>query len=241
MANLILKTQRSEPVDDRVWYVRFSRSPPSVNNTWKRAEYDREQEAILEDHESRRSLGVYGDWAPWHRGSGEDWYGGRISQRARIIEENGRLKVYLDAPFYHENTSRFARFLGSRRMICLSIPPGLNKDRLRDFLAQKFVICGRVFVPLRPKDAKSGKSWKVYLIEVNEDVERSPKASEGDRHRLTLQGFVRWHNPIELNNNQVCHTAFYGVHPTEVVLPAHLQVDNQIRFGTLTLYPRRGI
>ncbi|KAF9652836.1 hypothetical protein BDM02DRAFT_3108435 [Thelephora ganbajun] len=185
VASLMLQTQRSEPVDDVVW-----------------AEYDREQEAIAEDHDSRRSLGVYGDWAPWHKGPGEDWYGGRISQCARVVEEAGQFKVFLDPPAYQKTTSRFARFLGSRRMLRLTIPPGIHQDRLRSFLARKFVLCGRVFVALRRKESKSGKPWKVYLIEVNEDVDRYPEVSEGDQSRLTFQEFVRWHNPIQVNNKQ---------------------------------------
>jgi len=93
-------------------------------------------------------------------------------------------------------------------MFRLSIPSGVRKDRLHSFLAQKFVLCGRVFVALRPKESKGGKAWKVYLIEVNENVDRSPKKSEGDHRRLTLQDFVRWHNPIELNRKQVRNTIF---------------------------------
>jgi len=93
-------------------------------------------------------------------------------------------------------------------MFRLSIPSGVRKDRLHSFLAQKFVLCGRVFVALRPKESKGGKAWKVYLIEVNENVDRSPKKSEGDHRRLTLQDFVRWHNPIELNRKQVRNTTF---------------------------------
>lgn len=85
----------------------------------------------------------------------------------------------------------------------MTIPPSLPKDRLRSFLAQKFVLCGRVFVTFRPRESKGGKAWKVFLIEVNENVDRYPKESEGDHRRLTLQEFVRWHNPIELNKKQV--------------------------------------
>jgi len=93
-------------------------------------------------------------------------------------------------------------------MLRLTIPPNLHKDRLRGFLGQKFVLCGRVFVAFRPKESKGGKAWKVYLVEVNENVDRHPKVSEGDHCRLTLQEFVRWHNPIELNKKQVRNTTF---------------------------------
>lgn len=93
-------------------------------------------------------------------------------------------------------------------MIRLTIPADVHKDRLRDFLGLKFVLCGRVFVALRPRDSKGGKAWKVYLIEINENIDRYPKESEGDHRRLSLQEFVRWHNPIELNRKQVRNTTF---------------------------------
>ena len=202
VACLMPNSWRLGPVDDIVWCVLFTYSHLPVNDTRGRAEYDREQDAIAEDHESRRGLGLYGDWAPWYDGSGEDWYGGRITQSARLVEEYGQFKVYLDTPTYGKNPPRFARFLGSRRMLRLSIPPRVDKDRLRNLLARKFVLCGRVFIALRPKEGKGGQAWKVYLIEVNENVDRRPKDSEGDHRRLTLREFVRWHNPIELNDKQ---------------------------------------
>jgi RNA-dependent RNA polymerase len=93
-------------------------------------------------------------------------------------------------------------------MLRLSIPSSIHRDRLRGLLEKKFVLCGRVFIAIRPKDAKSGKPWKVYLIEVNEDVDRQPKVSEGDCQRLTLREFVRWHNPMQLNSKQVRYPSF---------------------------------
>lgn len=87
-------------------------------------------------------------------------------------------------------------------MVRLSIP-GSIKAGLQNFLSQKFLLCGRIFVALRPRDLKSGKHRTIFLIEVNEDFDRSAKISEGDHRRLSLQEFVRWHNPIELNNKQV--------------------------------------
>lgn len=110
----------------------------------------------------------------------------------------------------------------------MAIPPSVGKDRLGGFLGQKFVLCGRVFVALRPREAKGGKGLRVYLIEVNENVDRHPKVSEGDHLRLTLQEFVRWHNPIALNDKQVrnmtCVTCIRLRYPP----PANLEVDNPL-------------
>jgi hypothetical protein len=87
-------------------------------------------------------------------------------------------------------------------MFRLTIPPGVNKDRLRGFLATEVCSLRKGIRRLAPEGSKGGEAWKVYLIEVNENVDRYPKVSEGDHRRLTLQEFVRWHNPIELNRTR---------------------------------------
>lgn len=63
-------------------------------------------------------------------------------------------------------------------------------------MEQKFVLCGRVFVPFSNKDGNT------YLLEVNEDYERS-HLLPSDQFRTTLAAFVSWHNPIKFNQNQV--------------------------------------
>lgn len=113
-------------------------------------------------------------------------------------------------------------------MFRLSIPPSINKDRIRKFLTQKFVLCGRVFIALRPKEDKGGQAWKVYLIEVNENVDRLSRVAEGDHRRLTLREFVRWHNPIELNSKQVSCTIFMTCNQLKRDPLANLQVDNPV-------------
>ena len=77
-------------------------------------------------------------------------------------------------------------------MLRLLITPGTRKDCLRSFLARKIVLRERVFVALRPRGSKSSEARRVYLAEVNENVDHYPKASEGDHRRLTLREFVQW-------------------------------------------------
>lgn len=82
----------------------------------------------------------------------------------------------------------------------------LYSDELNKFLRQKFVLCGRVFVPLRPKDDK------VYLVEISENFERKSRRSEGDHLRITFPQLIDWHNPaIEANAKQVssCTTRYH--------------------------------
>jgi RNA-dependent RNA polymerase len=76
----------------------------------------------------------------------------------------------------------------------------LFKDEhgVKQFLNQKFVLCGRVFVALKSKEGK------VYLVEVREDYERQAQLKEGDNKRKTFWEIINWHNPMDRNKKQVC-------------------------------------
>lgn len=56
-------------------------------------------------------------------------------------------------------------------MLQISIPDELTRETtlggLRQFIENKFVICGRVFAPFGSKDGK------VYMMEIREDYERN--------------------------------------------------------------------
>ncbi|KAG2116227.1 RNA dependent RNA polymerase-domain-containing protein [Suillus cothurnatus] len=156
-------------------------------------EYDREQLAIVEN--KGRGLGTMGQW------EGKDhWYGGKIQQVARVVKAGTSFKFELEKPEIRRS-HRFARFLGSRRILQVRVPDNLTYDKvgsaLREFLiSSKFVLCGRVFVPFHAKEGS------VYLFETNQNIDRRTKPGDGDSHRLTLYQFVKWHNPLWLNSMQ---------------------------------------
>jgi hypothetical protein len=157
-----------------------------------REELDREQLAIIENRE--RGLGLMGEWQ-----GDQDWFGGQIQQLARLVKSNGSYMIHLE-PLEKRRSHRFARYLGSRRMIQLRIPDELVMKELpgvRAYLSHKFVLCGRVFVSLHAKDNS------VYMVETNEDYERQPGSWCGDEYRRTFADVIEWHNPLDLNKNQV--------------------------------------
>jgi RNA dependent RNA polymerase len=159
--------------------------------TCDREELDREQLAILENRE--RGLGLMGEWY-----SDADWHGGQIQQLGRLVKSEKTYKIHLE-PMEKRRSHRFARYLGSRRMIQLRIPDELVMKELlavRAYLSQKFILCGRTFVPLHAKDNS------VYMIETNEDYERQPGSWCGDEHRRSFADVVSWHNPLDLNSKQ---------------------------------------
>ncbi|KAK0209210.1 RNA dependent RNA polymerase-domain-containing protein [Desarmillaria ectypa] len=151
-----------------------------------------EQLALLEN--KGRGLSLMGDF------QGEThWYGGRVQQIGHLIQvKNDKFKVELQ-PLEMRKSTRFARFLGSRRMLQIRVSDNLlmhAEEAIREFLAQKFVICGRVFVPWVPKEGS------LYLVEGNENFERASRKWCGDQYRMSYPAILEWHNPVALNSKQ---------------------------------------
>ncbi|KZT73373.1 hypothetical protein DAEQUDRAFT_721969 [Daedalea quercina L-15889] len=155
------------------------------------AELDREDKAIEEG--VGRGLGLHGEWE-----GDPNWYGGKIRQIASVVETKDGFELHLKA-MMKRKSNRFARFLGSRRMIQVKLPDDkiMRKkgEDVRKFMLSKFVLCGRIFVSFAAKDGK------VFLMETNEDYERDGNSAV-DRGRMSLEDFVRWHNPMETNRGQ---------------------------------------
>jgi hypothetical protein len=158
-----------------------------------RQELDREQNAIIEN--KSRGLGLLGDWK-----GAPNWYGGRVQQIARLVEDADAKSFHIRLePLEMRSSNRFARFLGSRRIIQLRVSQKLlykAGENAREFLAHKFVLCGRIFVPFHAKDS-------VYMVETDEDYERHSDASCGDHFRMSFETFLQWHNPFDRNRKQV--------------------------------------
>lgn len=148
-----------------------------------------------ENHIRKRGLGLCGTFC-----GEENWYGGRIVQAARLVKDTKTSPFYiqLEPLTYQSVSTRFARFLGSRRILRLGVPSSSSSEQsVRRYLTQKFVLCGRVFRPLKSKDGK------VFLVEVREDYERLARKSEGDGYRMSFEEIIEWHNPREKNADQV--------------------------------------
>ncbi|KAH9923676.1 RNA dependent RNA polymerase-domain-containing protein [Fomitopsis serialis] len=154
------------------------------------AELEREQAAIEEG--AGRGLGLRGEWK-----GDPNWYGGKIRQIASVVEAGDGFALRLK-PMMKRKSNRFARYLGSRRMLQVKLPDDklIRKrgDDVKRFMQSRFVLCGRVFVAFAAKDGK------VFLMETNEDYERV--ADGADRTRMTLEDLVQWHNPMDLNSKQ---------------------------------------
>ncbi|KAK1232490.1 hypothetical protein PQX77_004341 [Marasmius sp. AFHP31] len=168
------------------------RDSKSLDNTIGK-ELDREQAAIVEN--KGRGLGLMGEW----RGA-ENWYGGRVQFVATLEQaRDKKYELHLE-PIEMKRSNRYSRLLGSRRMLQIRLQVNLHtpedKDALIAFLSKSFVLNGRIFLPIPPKDNV------LYAIEVNADYGRESQAKLGDHFRWTLGQFLDWHNSIEGNDNQ---------------------------------------
>ncbi|TFK66180.1 hypothetical protein BDN72DRAFT_900047 [Pluteus cervinus] len=166
--------------------------PPNIrpHTIWK--ELDREQAAIIENRE--RGLGLMGTWY-----DEPDWYGGRIQQLARVVKNGKTYKIQLQC-MEKRRSHRFARYLGSRRIIQLRVPDDLvNQENkaIRSWLQRKFVLCGRVYVPFHSKEGSA------YLMETNENYDRFSANWAGDQYRRSFAHFINWHNPLHLNEQAI--------------------------------------
>lgn len=128
------------------------------------------------------------------------WYGGQVQHIARIVKSSGSYKIHLEPLEKRGRSYRLARYLGSRRVLQVKVPDDMmlkENQNVKAFLAQKFILCGRVYVPLCSKD--NG----VYMVETDQDYERDPVEEFGDHLRKSFGDIVRWHNDLALNKDQV--------------------------------------
>ncbi|KAF8555107.1 hypothetical protein OG21DRAFT_1411391 [Imleria badia] len=164
----------------------------AAGELWCVVEYDREQDAIIEN--KGRGLGGMGLW----KGK-DDWYGGRIQQVGRLVRTQRGLSIQLEKPEIRRS-HRFSRFLGSRRILQVRIADDLlykPSNNVRAVLgSSKFILCGRVFLPFHAKEGS------MYLIETDQNYERVSNSLDGDDLRMSLRHFIDWHNPLDLNQEQ---------------------------------------
>lgn len=187
---------------------------------YHREELDREQAAILENKE--RGLGLMGEWM-----DSPKWYGGQVQQIARIVKSSGSYKIHLEGLEKRGRSYRLSRYLGSRRVLQVRVPDDMvlkENQNVKAFLAQKFILCGRVYVPLCSKD--NG----VYMVETDQDYERFAVEKFGDHLRRSFGDIVRWHNDLALNKDQVRRLMSNGINTdADLVFLANQQMGHPIR------------
>jgi RNA-dependent RNA polymerase len=174
-----------------LWYFHpFAHFRPTLT-ACNREELDREAKATFEN--KSRGLGLMeGEFE-----GVSDWFGGKVQLTIRLLDagEDKVPNVRLE-PLQMTRSHHLARELGSVSVIALRD----DKDGalVKQWAGHKFILWGRVYIALPPKGSK------VYLIETNEDYDRTPQEWCADIRRKSYDDYIRNNNPMELNANQVC-------------------------------------
>jgi hypothetical protein len=155
----------------------------------------------------------------WEDGASE-WYGGKVHFSIRLVlpkeASTGGKRPQLWANLTYvldeaklASSTQFSRQFGSKRFLRLRVPDTLlyNNAGLVEFCKRPFIFFSWVF------RAFYAKGSTVFLVKTNEVLENLPDGSLGIRPPSThtrnnldfsFHEFFQWHNPLELNVNQVC-------------------------------------
>ena len=138
------------------------------------------------------------------------WYGGRVSFTGKLTFDS-EATITLDKPYLFSST-RFSRRFGSDAFVRVRIEQKAlhnHGKEVRDYVRRPLVIRGRVYRSFFAKEDT------VFFFHTNEVVEpasntettirvREPTDPHADPLGMSLKDFLEWHNPLGLNDQQVC-------------------------------------
>jgi RNA-dependent RNA polymerase len=135
-----------------------------------------------------------------------DWHGGKVIFRGilREIDSSDNQPAYsvFLLPPELGSSCRFARRFGSSAILRIKVSSVLllkKNNRVVEYFLHPFILSGRVFRAFFAKDNT------VFLVQTNETVDGLKISSSMKLDgRLSLPEFLQWHNPFEVNQNQVC-------------------------------------
>lgn len=161
-----------------------------MKSPWE--ELDREEQALGEN--PYRGLGFDENREPL------SWHGGQVLFRAKLElhDTSGSRDVQYKLTLEHAELSfshKFARRFGSKHFVRMKLTKSvLNKSskQLLDYLRRPLILCGSVF------RAFFAKEKNVFYVKTNETFSNAPVPDV-----MSFLEFVNWHNPIELNSEQV--------------------------------------
>jgi hypothetical protein len=145
----------------------------------------------------------------WH--GAPHWYGGNIEQRAQL-EVTGSLpnlqfSVVLQPPILSYKSRALSRFLGSRRVLQVSLPLPTDHDLMKrnpeaalsclsKFLSLTLICLGRTWLLFTVKENKTA-----WFIETVSTLDSSIAIHASDQHRLPYEQVIHWLNSTEYSKN----------------------------------------
>jgi RNA-dependent RNA polymerase len=161
-------------------------------------ELDREEEALASN--------PYGGLGFDEKGEYLNWYGGQVLFHGKLQDtsekgcKKAKYKILLERAELG-TSNMFARRFGSKHFFRLKLTKSvLNKDadNLLNYLRRPLILCGSVF------RAFFAKSSNVFYVKTNEATD-GISIMDGNPlpNVLSFLEFLEWHNPMQLNMNQV--------------------------------------
>ena len=166
-----------------------------LQSPWQ--EFDREEEALgkspyggLGFDENKEPLG---------------WHGGRVLFHAKLrnISRDSKdlqYKLTLE-PAELSSSHSFARRFGSKHFLRVKLTKGVlnkNSKQLLDYLQRPLLLCGSVFRAFLAKESNA------FYVKTNERTDgKSILSNAPVPGVMSFLEFIDWHNPIELNSEQV--------------------------------------
>ena len=185
--------------------------------------------------------------SPWERldseeslrddpSAGPPGYGGRVEFTVKVTES---LELQQQQPQQCPST-RFGRRFGSGSFVKLTFSKeSLEKlrkqpDGLLNYVQRPIIIAGRVF---RAYSTRDSNVFYVQTNEVSSDTERANWwLSKNPSQSFSFLDFIRWHNPLEHNQNQVPSINNWVYIPILTSIAVNVQVDQPIPTWTIHLY-----
>ena len=164
-------------------------------------------------------------------------YGGRVEFIVKVTES---LELQQQQPQQCPST-RFGRRFGSGSFVKLTFSGGslekLRKrpDGLLNYVQRPIIIAGRVF---RAYSTRDSNVFYVQTNEVSSDTERASwwLSRAPFSQSLSFLDFIRWHNPLEHNQNQVPSINNLIYIPILTYIAVNVQMDQSIPTWTVYLH-----
>lgn len=156
-------------------------------------------------------------------------YHGKVQFSGRLCyaekKKSGKLRFYLEKPDLG-SSCRFTRRFGSDWLIRIRCQSDIHPARLHEFFMRPFIIFGRVYRAFYARlvccvalifgvhntdISFASKEHTVFLAAVNEIYENGVLRTLPETpRRLCLDSLLKWHNPMDLNSNQVRPHSLFG-------------------------------
>ena len=159
-------------------------------------ELDREEEALEKSPYGGLGFDENNEPLGWH--GGQVLFHARLHTTSRDSDSNYKFTLEpAELSFSHS----FSRRFGSKHFLRLKLTKAVlnkNSKQLLDYLRRPLILCGSVF------RAFFAKNHNVFYVKTNEGTNGESILSNAPVPGvMSLLEFINWHNPLDLNSNQV--------------------------------------